>query len=233
MAAAFSATFCSSRAALSTARCASLVCPAVWVVSSAPVASAAPPRCASVCCAAPSSGAGFAAFRASVLSAGDTCSSTAASTAACTASGSASGSTGAGGVVSVVLILVSTGTVSSRSPNDPIVARVPPPIRPPAIAASRYSAMASSLSIGRPACARSIICWPTSVKPSVVAPPVARPVVRKNRPFHPALPKPIRGLPTPSNNLSDTPSRVAWPNVAVNASPTSTDAFLPAATSSS
>ena len=124
-----------------------------------------------------------------------------------------------------------TGVVSLRSPKP--VERTPPPIRPPAIAASRYSAMASSLSISRPACARSIICWPTSVKPSVVAPPVARPVVRVSNPFQPVMFLP-RGLRVPPNkSLPEILSSAAWPKVASRASPTSTLSLLPAVTSSS
>ena len=150
---------------------------------------------------------------------------------------SASASTAAWASCSGVLVTVGTtgllGIVSPRSPNP--VARTPPPIRPPAIAASRYSAMASSLSIGRPACDRSSICCPTSVKASVLPPAPTREVVRVSNPFQPVLPEPIgfSSLNPPSNILSATPSSAAWPKVAVSASPTSTLSFAPLATSSS
>ena len=124
-----------------------------------------------------------------------------------------------------------TGVVSPRSPKP--VARTPPPSRPPAIAASRYSAYASSLSISRPACARSIICWPTSVKPSVVAPPVTRPAVRTNKPFAPVmfLPAALKGLR--SKSLPEILSSAAWPNVAFRALYTSSSVKLSAPTTSS
>ena len=95
--------------------------------------------------------------------------------------------------------------------------------------------MASSLSIDRPACDRSSICCPTSVRASVLPPAPTREVVRVSNPFQPVLPEPIglSSLNPPSNILSATPSSAAWPKVAVSASPTSTLSFAPLATSSS
>ena len=98
---------------------------------------------ASFCCAAVVAvGCVSASAATSASAAAPTASSTASSIAWVVSSGTT------GGVVSVRSVtVVSPGTPCSA----PKVARVPPPIRPPAIAASRYSAMASSLSIGSPA----------------------------------------------------------------------------------
>ena len=104
----------------------------------------------------------------------------------------------------------------------------PPPRRPPAIADCLYSSKASSVSIGSPACARSSICWPTSVRLSVAAPVVA-PVPTRTNIFlicEGSIRRPIK-------KRSAIVSKAAWPTAACSAFPKSTFARRPAATSSS
>ena len=68
-------------------------------------------------------------------------------------------------------LAVSASSLATTSPPSILlVPRIEPPNRPPAIPASRYSARASSSSMGSPAWARSISCCPISVGTSAKAP---------------------------------------------------------------
>ena len=104
---------------------------------------------------------------------------------------------------------------------------MPPPKMPAAIPASMYSCIASSLSIGRPACARSISCCVISVGTSVATPTPAPFADLAHRLPAPAL----SGVK--ANILPAIPSIAACPPAAIRAFSTLTASSSPASTCSS
>ena len=99
---------------------------------------------------------------------------------------------------------------------------------PPNIPASIYSAIASSLSSGRPACARSMICWVISVGTSTMAPAAPNCPARTKR-FG------LGGMLMPSRRpvariLSPTELRTACPPAVRKAFMRSTSGRAPAST---
>ena len=125
------------------------------------------------------------------------------STSACRSAASASVAASAANVASVSARLIAASlsslafcasSLAATSPPAMVaVPRIEPPNKPPAMAASRYSAMASSLVRGKPACARSRTCCPNSVGASTTAPAAAPLTPRVNIP-----PPPTARLVRPS-----------------------------------
>ena len=117
-------------------------------------------------------------------------------------------------------------SLAATSPPATVAApRIEPPNRPPAIAASRYSAIASSLVKGSPACARSRTCCPSSVGASTTAPAAVPLTPRVNIPPPPTARLVRPSLPT--NKRPRMASSVAC-GIAVNAAaPSSTSVLSP------
>ena len=157
------------------------------------------------------------------------------STSACCSAASVSTEVSSSSVASISARLASASlssfafcasSLAATSPPATVaVPRIEPPNKPPAMAASRYSAIASSLVRGSPACARSRTCCPSSVGASITAPAAVPLTPRVNMPPPPTARLVRPSLPT--NKRPRMASSVAC-GIAVNAAaPSSTSVLNP------